>query len=44
MFPNHLNGFNLPDAVVPIRRKQDMVRGILERTRTTLVEAVEKRR
>ena len=41
---DQLNRLSFPDAVVPLRHKQDMVRGMLERTRATLVEAVEKRR
>ncbi len=41
---DHLNSFNLPDGVVPLRRKQDAIRGLLDRTRSLIVEAVEKRR
>jgi len=32
--------FDVPDAVVPIRRKQDIARGIMERTRTDITNAV----
>lgn len=33
-------GFDVPDAIVPIRRKQDVARGILERTRSDITTAV----
>lgn len=32
--------FDVPDAIVPIRRKQDIARGIMERTRTDLANAI----
>ncbi|HKM09640.1 MAG TPA: RNA-binding protein [Candidatus Methanomethylophilaceae archaeon] len=32
--------FDVPDAVVPIRRKQDIARGIIERTRSDITTAV----
>ncbi|MCL2318024.1 MAG: hypothetical protein FWC44_03085 [Methanomassiliicoccaceae archaeon] len=32
--------FDVPDAVLPIRRKQDIARGIMERTRTDVTNAV----
>jgi translin len=41
---DHLNSYNLPDGIVPLRRKQDGIRGVLDRTRSLIVEAVEKRR
>ena len=31
--------FDVPDAILPIRRKQDIARGILERTRSDLLNA-----
>ena len=31
--------FDVPDAILPIRRKQDVARGILERTRSDLLNA-----
>lgn len=33
-------GFDVPDAIVPIRRKQDVTRGTLERTRSDITNAV----
>ena len=35
-----LMGFDIPDAIVPIRRKQDVARGIVEKTRSDLTNAV----
>jgi len=32
--------FDVPDAVLPVRRKQDIARGIMERTRTDITNAV----
>lgn len=32
--------FDIPDALLPIRRKQDVARGIMERTRTDLTNAI----
>jgi len=32
--------FDIPDAVLPIRRKQDIARGVMERTRTDVTNAV----
>ena len=32
--------FDIPEAVLPIRRKQDIARGVMERTRTDLTNAV----
>ena len=31
--------FDVPDAILPIRRKQDIARGIIERTRSDLLNA-----
>ena len=31
--------FDIPDAVLPIRRKQDIARGVMERTRTDITNA-----
>ncbi len=36
---NEVMGFDIPDAIVPIRRKQDIARGILERTRSDMANA-----
>ena len=33
-------GFDVPDAIAPIRRKQDIARGILERTRSDITNAI----
>ena len=32
--------FDVPDAIVPMRRKQDIARGVMERTRTDITNAV----
>ncbi|MDR3075430.1 MAG: RNA-binding protein [Candidatus Methanoplasma sp.] len=32
--------FDVPDAILPIRRKQDIARGIMERTRTDITNAI----
>ncbi len=32
--------FDVPDAILPIRRKQDITRGIIERTRSDITNAV----
>lgn len=32
--------FDVPDAIVPIRRKQDIARGVMERTRSDIATAV----
>jgi len=32
--------FDVPDAIVPLRRKQDIARGIMDRTRTDITAAV----
>ncbi|MDR1405166.1 MAG: RNA-binding protein [Candidatus Methanoplasma sp.] len=32
--------FDVPDSILPIRRKQDIARGIMERTRTDIANAV----
>jgi len=32
--------FDVPDAVLPIRRKQDIARGVMEKTRTDIANAV----
>jgi translin len=32
--------FDVPDAILPIRRKQDVARGLMEKTRTDLANAV----
>lgn len=32
--------FDIPDSVLPIRRKQDIARGVMERTRTDITNAV----
>ena len=31
--------FDVPDAVVPLRRKQDIARGIVEKTRSDMLNA-----
>lgn len=36
--------FDTPDAILPIRRKQDIARSVMERTRTDLANAVIMRR
>ena len=36
---NEVMNFDVPDAIVPIRRKQDITRGILERTRSEMTNA-----
>ena len=33
-------GFDVPDAVAPIRRKQDVARSIIEKTRSDITNAV----
>lgn len=33
-------GFDLPDAIVPIRRKQDVARGVIEKTRSDMANAL----
>ena len=33
-------GFDLPDAIVPIRRKQDTARGVIEKTRSDMANAL----
>ena len=33
-------GFDVPDAIVPLRRKQDVARGIIEKTRSDITNAV----
>ena len=33
-------GFDVPDAIVPIRRKQDIARGVIEKTRSDLTNAI----
>ena len=33
-------GFDVPDSVVQIRRKQDIARGIMDRTRSDMLNAV----
>jgi translin len=32
--------FDIPDAVLPIRRKQDIIRGVMERTRSDIANAI----
>jgi translin len=32
--------FDIPDAILPVRRKQDIARGVMERTRTDITNAV----
>jgi len=32
--------FDIPDSIAPIRRKQDIARGVMERTRTDITNAV----
>ncbi|MDR0334503.1 MAG: RNA-binding protein [Methanomassiliicoccaceae archaeon] len=32
--------FDVPDAILPVRRKQDVARGIMERTRTDITNAL----
>lgn len=36
---NEVMSFDVPDAIVPIRRKQDIARGILEKTRSDMTNA-----
>lgn len=33
-------GFDVPDAILPIRRKQDVARSVMERTRTDIANAL----
>jgi len=33
-------GFDVPDALLPVRRKQDIARGVLEKTRSDMATAV----
>lgn len=33
-------GFDVPDAIVPLRRKQDIARSVIERTRSDIANAV----
>lgn len=33
-------GFDVPDAIVPMRRKQDIARGVIEKTRSDLTNAI----
>ena len=33
-------GFDVPDAIAPIRRKQDVARSIIEKTRSDITNAV----
>ena len=33
-------GFDVPDAIVPLRRKQDIARGVIERTRSDVTNAI----
>jgi len=33
-------GFDIPDAIVPIRRKQDIARGVIEKTRSDITNAM----
>jgi len=37
---NTIMMFDIPDAILPIRRKQDIARGVMERTRTDITNAV----
>jgi len=37
---DHVMSFDVPDAVLPIRRKQDVARSVMERTRTDIANAV----
>ncbi|MFA6709866.1 MAG: RNA-binding protein [Candidatus Methanomethylophilaceae archaeon] len=37
---NELLMFDVPDAILPLRRKQDIVRGIMERTRADVTNAI----
>ena len=37
---NEVMSFDIPDAIAPIRRKQDIARGVLERTRSDMTTAV----
>ena len=32
-------GFDVPDAIVPMRRKQDIARGVIEKTRSDVANA-----
>jgi translin len=36
--------FDVPDAIMPMRRKQDIARGVMEKTRTDLANAIVMRR
>lgn len=37
---NEIMKFDVPDAIVPIRRKQDIARGVIEKTRSDMTNAV----
>ena len=37
---NELLMFDVPDAILPVRRKQDVIRGIMERTRADMANAI----
>ncbi len=37
---NEIMKFDVPDAIVPIRRKQDVARGVIEKTRSDMTNAV----
>ncbi|MDR2866118.1 MAG: hypothetical protein LBV13_01760 [Methanomassiliicoccaceae archaeon] len=36
----HVLSFDVPDAILPIRRKQDVARSVMERTRTDIANAL----
>jgi len=36
---DHVLGFDVPDAILPVRRKQDIARSVMERTRTDITNA-----
>jgi len=36
----HVLSFDVPDAILPIRRKQDIARSVMERTRTDIANAM----
>jgi len=37
---DHVMSFDVPDAILPVRRKQDIARGVMERTRTDIANAL----
>jgi len=37
---DHVMSFDVPDAILPVRRKQDIARSVMERTRTDITNAL----